>query len=149
MLSLAAYFSNATVLANGVSMGEMGRSAIGSASAWSGVSSLVAWPDYRRTNNAAQADIFAARLDGTSVVLDPLGLALGVASGLQDAPSMAFGSGVWLVAWRLCLWLQPCGSGPVARDLWLGGGAQADRVPCAEPRQGPGTGTFTVEVPRH
>lgn len=56
---------------------------------------LVAWMDLR----SGSADIFASRVSSSGVVLDPSGVAISVAAGLQEHPDAAAGSGVVALAW--------------------------------------------------
>ncbi|MBI4953407.1 MAG: hypothetical protein HY908_15360, partial [Myxococcales bacterium] len=57
---------------------------------------LVVWQDFR---GGVDPDIYGVRVDGGGVVLDPSGIAISVAAGRQEAPSVAFDGSQWLVAW--------------------------------------------------
>lgn len=60
---------------------------------------ILAWED-NRNSGTTNTDIFAARLTATGAVLDPAGIAISVASGLQTEPSIApFQSGGAIVVW--------------------------------------------------
>jgi hypothetical protein len=58
---------------------------------------LVVWQDYR---NGDSADIYAARVDRFGNVLDPNGITITTAAGMQMYPKVSFGGGNYLVVWQ-------------------------------------------------
>lgn len=61
---------------------------------------LVAWQQGRRYFEQQQGDILAVRIDRTGKLLDARPLVLSRAPDSQEAPQVAFSSGVFLVAWQ-------------------------------------------------
>jgi hypothetical protein len=64
--------------------------------AFDGTNYFVAWSDSRIRDNY---DIFGARVSREGTVLDPAGIAISEAGGVFAEPSVAFGSGDYLVVW--------------------------------------------------
>lgn len=71
--------------------GQQGNPAV----AFNGANYLVAWEDHR----TGQGDIRAARVSQTGQVLDPDGITLSAATGLQARPAVVFDGRQFLVAW--------------------------------------------------
>ncbi len=65
--------------------------------AFDGATYLVVWQEQRP---GASRDIYAARVSGAGVVLDPLGIPISKAAGSQGAPAVAFDGSSFLVAWQ-------------------------------------------------
>ena len=63
--------------------------------AWNGTSFVVAWNDNR---NGTQ-DIFAARVAPNRTILDPNGIPVTTAAGIQQKPSVASAGGATLISW--------------------------------------------------
>ncbi len=63
--------------------------------AFDGVNSLVVWSDYR----SGQADIYAARVSATGVVLDPQGIPLATQNRFETSPAVAFDGTNYVVVW--------------------------------------------------
>jgi len=66
------------------------------AGAFDGTNTFVVWEDARQGNHR----IYGTRVDQAGKVLDPMGIALGTATAAEAAPSVAYGAGVFLVAWE-------------------------------------------------
>jgi len=64
--------------------------------AYGGGNFLVVWRDSR---TLADSDVFGARVTPGGVVLDPSGIPVSTATGIQAEPAVAFGGGHFLVAW--------------------------------------------------
>ncbi|MEW5741550.1 MAG: hypothetical protein AB1938_21710 [Myxococcota bacterium] len=62
-----------------------------------GASSLVVWADARQASTSS-IDIFGARISGTTV-LDPGGLAINTAAGIQETPEVASNGVQFFVVW--------------------------------------------------
>ena len=96
----AAYSVAATVYVDPTAIAEAGRThTLGTASASNGAQTLVVWVDYRKHDLAAASDIYATRIDDAGTVIDAPSIEVNSAIGLQSAPSVSFGGGVWLVTW--------------------------------------------------
>lgn len=67
------------------------------AAAFDGGNWLVVWHDYR---NGSDPDIYAARVDSSGIVLDPLGIAVSTAPGDQRYPRVAFNGQDFVVVWH-------------------------------------------------
>jgi hypothetical protein len=65
--------------------------------AWSGVSFLVVWTDYRA---GAYPDIYGTRVNASGTVLDPTGVAISTAPRGEYNPSVVWGGTSFLVAWQ-------------------------------------------------
>lgn len=63
--------------------------------AFDGLNCLVVWTDER----GASYDIYAARVTPDGTVLDPVGIAISRAPGLQQSPAVAFDGACYLVVW--------------------------------------------------
>jgi hypothetical protein len=66
--------------------------------AFDGTNYLVVWEDDR--TNAAETDIYAARISPTGQNLDPAGIPVCVEDGWQDYPAVAFDGVNYVVAWQ-------------------------------------------------
>ena len=81
--------------ASGPSWGNQTRPRL----AHDGTNYLVVWQDYR--NNVTNlGDIYGARVSATGTVLDKHGIQISGAVNHQQNPTVAFGSGTFLVTWR-------------------------------------------------
>lgn len=68
--------------------------------AFDGVNFLVAWSDTRSGSPVGpDADIFGARVTPGGVILDPDGISISTAAGIQDAPQVSFDGTNYFVAW--------------------------------------------------
>ncbi len=65
--------------------------------AFDGASFLVVWQDYR---NGSDPDIYGARVSREGAVLDPSGIAVSTATGMQYCPVVAFDGTNFFVVWR-------------------------------------------------
>lgn len=64
--------------------------------AFDGTNYLVVWIDSR----SGEYDIYAARVSKAGAVLDPSGIAVSTAKGMQRTPSVSFGGSNYLVVWE-------------------------------------------------
>jgi len=64
--------------------------------AYGGGNFLVVWRDSR---TLADSDVYGARVTPGGVVLDPSGIPVSTATGIQGEPAVAFGGGHFLAAW--------------------------------------------------
>lgn len=68
--------------------------------AFDGTNYLVAWRDTRSGSGpAADTDITATRVKPDGTVLDPSGLLISTAPGVQESPQLTFRAGQYFVAW--------------------------------------------------
>jgi hypothetical protein len=63
------------------------------------LSFLVVWED-SRNSAATSTDVYGTRVSSAGKILDPLGIAISTAPGIQQTPSVAASGGTFLVAWR-------------------------------------------------
>ncbi len=63
-----------------------------------GTNYLVAWEDYR--NNTDTSDLYCARVNQSSTVLDPSGIAISTVAGNQSFPVMSFDGSNYFVVWE-------------------------------------------------
>ncbi len=68
--------------------------------AFDGTNYLVVWGDARSSGTDQQADIYGTRVTTAGVVLDPAGIAIGVALGSQMWPKLAFDGANHSVVWQ-------------------------------------------------
>ncbi|MCM0084099.1 hypothetical protein L4X63_21180 [Geomonas sp. Red32] len=69
--------------------------------AFDGTNYLVAWRDTRSGSGpAADTDITGTRVARDGTVLDPAGIAIATASGVQGSPRISFNDGEYLVVWE-------------------------------------------------
>jgi large repetitive protein len=68
--------------------------------AFDGTNYLVVWADSREDGNEKHSDVYGTRLTPSGEVLDPDGVAISVASGMQHWPAVAFAGTYYLVAWQ-------------------------------------------------
>jgi hypothetical protein len=92
----------ARVSAEGVVHGAIAISAAAGnqsypAVSWDGTNHLVVWADSR---NSSASDIYAARVSPVGSVLDPGGLAISTAPGLQETPAISWDGANHLVVWQ-------------------------------------------------
>ena len=93
------------------SFGEPWNAEDRAAAASDGADFLVVWTDLRGTfaDHRGQDDeyhrsaIFASRVDASGSVLDPTGIYIGASSWGAAGPAVAFGNGLYLVAWHRSL----------------------------------------------
>jgi len=64
--------------------------------AFDGTNYLVAWQD---TRNSSDADIYGTRVKSDGTVLDPAGIPITTAPGLQWAPQITYSGGKYMVVW--------------------------------------------------
>ncbi|MHB8874871.1 MAG: hypothetical protein ACYC8T_14375, partial [Myxococcaceae bacterium] len=67
--------------------------------AWDGTNHLVVWQDNRNDASGNNSNIFGARVSAAGVVLDPVGIAIALATGIQGNPAVAWSGTNFLVVW--------------------------------------------------
>jgi len=73
---------------------------IAPAVAFDGVNYLVVWQDTRSGSGPADdTDIYATRVTPAGTVLDPAGLPVSTAAGIQGSPSLVFGGSSYFAVW--------------------------------------------------
>jgi phosphoribosylformylglycinamidine (FGAM) synthase PurS component len=80
---------------NGIHIPAAANPQSASAASFDGTNFLVVWKDYR-----SGCDIYGARVSQAGMVLDPGGIAISTAEGVQDVPAVAFDGTNFLVVWQ-------------------------------------------------
>lgn len=83
----------------GVAIAKSASRQFGADSLWDGTRFVVVFTD-SRLNGDGNYNIKAIRVSRTGSLLDPAGIHISLAANNQSEPSIAFGAGTYLIAWR-------------------------------------------------
>jgi len=89
--------AGAVLDSSGIAISTAAQGQYSPAASFDGTNFLVVWQDER---NAGWDDIYGARVATSGTVLDPTGVAIGVAANYQRYPAVSYDGTRWLVVWQ-------------------------------------------------